>query len=239
MSRSVSRVVRRGDTFYFRMAIPRQLVDRLGRREVKLSLRTCSLRDARLRGRLLSNAMDILFEGVSIMPSMTLQTINDRIREYFQACLNKSLEHAYLLPTDPAIDISWEVASLRQRVEDLREQLVRQSFSAPVRAEAQELLVASGQTVDMDALRHASNAVLRAEIEDARILAARLSGDYAGTAPIDPLFTGMQPTGLPPLPGEPTSSQPDPTLGSVAQQFFALGKARLGTQDSRRRETRH
>jgi hypothetical protein len=40
--RSIARVVRRGDTFYFRMAVPRQLAARLGKRELKVSLRTCS-----------------------------------------------------------------------------------------------------------------------------------------------------------------------------------------------------
>ena len=224
MPRSIARVVRRGDTFYFRMAVPRQWAARLGKRELKVSLRTCNPIDARLRGRVLSNAMDVLFDGLPRMPSVSPQVINQRIRVCFQELLNKSLEWSYLLPNDPACDLDREVELLRVRVEQLRTQLTSQTFSPLVRDEAEELLAASGQSdPDFDARQHACNAIVRAKMEDARILAARLSGDYAATIPADPLFANMEPTGLPPLPGdEPARVQGEPTFGMVAKEFFAF-----------------
>lgn len=202
MPRSIARVVRRGDTFYFRMAIPRHLAARLGKRELKVSLRTCSPMDAKVRGRVLSNAMDVLFNGLPSMPSVSPQVIKERIRVSFQELLNKSLEWSYLLPTDPACDISHEVEYLHSRVEQLRKELTSQSFSQPIRDEAQALLASAGQPgADFDALQHACNAIVRAKMEDARILAARLSGDFAATTPVDPLFANMEPTGLPPVSG--------------------------------------
>ena len=84
MPRSIARVVRRGDTFYFRMAVPRQLAARLGKRELKVSLRTCNPVDAKVRGRVLSNAMDVLFNGLPSMPSVSPQVIKERIRVSLQ-----------------------------------------------------------------------------------------------------------------------------------------------------------
>src|SRR3990172_1422364 len=52
--RSIARVERRGDVFYFRMAVPKQWVSTLGKREIKLSLRTCEPTKSRLWGRALS-----------------------------------------------------------------------------------------------------------------------------------------------------------------------------------------
>jgi len=178
--------------------------------------------DAKVRGRVLSNALDLMFDGLQRMPSLTPQTINERVRASFQELLNKSLEWSYLLPGDPACDIGYQVEYLRDQVEAFRKQLVRQSFSAAVKAEAEELLAAAGQKGrDSDALQHACNAIARAKLEDARILAARLSGDFASTAPVDPLFTGMEPTGLPPIPGDdraPASAVT--TFAAVANEFF-------------------
>ncbi|WP_430695034.1 DUF6538 domain-containing protein [Rhodopseudomonas rhenobacensis] len=56
------RLVRRDAIFYFRMAVPRQLVPRAGRSEIKASLRTSDPLTAKVRSRLLSNAFDALFK---------------------------------------------------------------------------------------------------------------------------------------------------------------------------------
>ena len=200
MPRSVTRVVRRGDTFYLRMAVPDRLVGRVGQREVKVSLRTSSPMDARLRGRALSNAIDILFESLPHMPQLTTAQIRDRIRAYFQESLNKSLELSYDLPVDPQIDVSFEINSLKDTVEELRGKLAARSFSATVISDAKALLASLDvppSPANADALSEAAIGVMRAKIERARILAAMLSADYAATAPIDPMFAGMEPTGLP------------------------------------------
>lgn len=222
MPRSVPRVVRRGNSFYFRMAVPRLLIGRLGKREVKVSLRTCNPVDANVRGRMLSNALDLLFAGLPEMKNTTTERIKDQIRVYFQQCLNTSLEHSYLLPTDPGWDLGSEIAYLQAHVEQLRAQLKSQSFEQSVRLEAREVLAAAGQSVtDTDALQHACNAVVRAKMEDARILAARLSGDVAALKPTDPFFADMEANDLPPLPGEAAPpSKHGQTLAAIATQFY-------------------
>jgi hypothetical protein len=176
---------------------------------------------ANVRGRVLSNAFDVLFAGLPEMMTATPDLIKDQIRSYFQQCLNTSLEHSYLLPTDPKCDIEREVAYLRSRIGQLREQLINQSFELSVRNEARELLAAAGQSAtDTDALQHACNALVRAKIEDARILAARLSGDVAALKPVDPFFADMEANGLPPLPGEPAIQTVTRSLSAISDEFY-------------------
>jgi hypothetical protein len=75
LPRSVSRVVRRGDTFYFRIAVPRAHHGLIRLREVKVSLRTCDPVEARLRGRLLSNALDVWFRDMKRMAHLTADVL--------------------------------------------------------------------------------------------------------------------------------------------------------------------
>lgn len=187
------------------MAIPTHLVSRLKRSEIKLSLQTSDPMAARVRSRLLSNAFDVLFEEMKTMREITPQMIEEPIRAYFQGCLNRSFEHTQLLPTDPFADVENEIAYLQRAVSEMRVELRRQSFRHSVVKDASELLKqipTPNDSADPEALQVACNAVLRAKIENARILAAQLAGHYEDSLPRDPLFIGMKSTGMPPLPGD-------------------------------------
>ena len=228
---AISRLVQRDGTFYFRMATPQRLIPVIGRREIKTSLRTRDPLTAKVTARALSNAFDVLFARLGTMPAVPVADINEKVREYFQSALNQSLEHSHLLPTDPTVDIGAEVAFLRQQVERLRQQLAEQSFGPAVVADAQGLVggvqSASGAPthIDHDALNLACSGIMRAKIENARILAAQLEGRYDETSPRDPLFAGMQPTGLPPI-GEDLPTEPETvTFGDLCERFYAFKKA--------------
>lgn len=220
---SITRLVRRGEIFYFRMAVPRQLVPRMRRSELKVSLRTSDPLAAKVRSRLLSNAFDMLFKGLEAMPHLTPAMIDERIRDYFQRCLNKSLEYALLLPTDPFCDLEKEVIALRDSVEQMRKQLAAQSFSQSLVQDATTVLQQStseNDFIDPETLQYACGTVLRAKIENARVLAAQLSGRYEDTAPRDPLFAGMAATGLPPIEGDAAPTQPKwLTLKAVGELY--------------------
>ncbi|MDB5512309.1 MAG: hypothetical protein JWR08_1792, partial [Enterovirga sp.] len=202
MPGSLPRLVRRGDVFYFRMAVPRRLVVQLGTREIKVSLKTSDRALANLRCRSLSNRFDLAFRGLTGMPDLTFGDVDQEARRFFQACLNASLERAYYLPTDPAVNVPDEVAYLKDRINGLRQQLSSRQFGAGVREDAQSILdplTAVGGAIDLELVQHAQTVAARAAIEDARILAAHLEGRPDRTAPLDPLFLGLKPTGLPPL----------------------------------------
>lgn len=107
---------------------------------MKASLQTTDPLAAKVRVRLLSNALDVLFSKAESMAHISIPTINERIRGYFQECLNRSLEHTQLLPMDPAGDVGAEIAGLRESVEAMRKQLQTQSFSHSVVEAATSLL---------------------------------------------------------------------------------------------------
>lgn len=220
------RLTRRGAIFYYRMAVPKRLVARVGRAELKTSLHTKDRLQAKLLCRTLSNAIDRLFEVLPQMHEVSQAEIEERIRTYFQACLNKSAELAIDLPDDPEIDLDFEVAGLHENVERVRQDLKHAKFSQAVTADALRILNPSnltGTNVDLDTLKQAQVMIMRAHIENYRILAAKLSGDYSKTAPQDPLFAGMAATGLPSIGGESlAATAPKRTFAEVAESYMAF-----------------
>ena len=197
-------LVRRGNTFHFRIAVPRELVARVGRCEIKTTLRTTDPLTARRRGRVLSSAIEALFEEVRRMPELTRQHVERRVREYFQDCLDRSHELADLLPQDKrSWDRDAEVATLHRRIEGLTRALTDRDFTPVLEREVLDILhpdEPDAQRGDLDTFRYACALVLKAKIEDATRLSAELMGEPA--TPKEPLFADMRPVGFPPLPGE-------------------------------------
>src|ERR1700730_8636676 len=185
-----SHVVKRGSQFYFRIAVPVPLTKLLGKREIKASLRTSDAMSAKMRGRVLSNGLELLFRKLRSMADVSNDVIVNRAKDYFKAQLSKSLELAMQLPTDPLIDLDFEISGTKQLAADMREALKHKHFSPSVQSDARALLNPTNPdavTKPSDEFRYACNAVLRAKIENTRILAAQLAGDCA-PSPGDPWF---------------------------------------------------
>jgi hypothetical protein len=197
-------LVRRGNTFHFRITVPRELVARVGRCEIKTTLRTTDPLTARQRSRVLSSAIEALFEEVRRMPELTRQHVERRVREYFQDCLDRSHELADLLPQDKrSWDRDAEVATLHRRIESLTRALTDRDFTPALEREVLDILhpdEPDAQKGDLDTFRYACALVLKAKIEDATRLSAELMGEPA--TPKEPLFADMRAVGFPPLPGE-------------------------------------
>jgi integrase len=217
-------VVKRGSQFYFRIAVPLALTKLVGKREIKASLRTSDAMPAKMRGRVLSNVLEQLFRELRSMNIVPNTEIVKRAQDYFKAQLSKTLELAFDIPRDPYLDIDLEIAGAIQLATTMREALKQQRFSPSVQSDAKALLNPAhpdAPTKASDTFQLACNAVLRANIESTRILAAQLAGDCHDTASKDPWFAGVTATELPPLPGEETKAPPvGPTFESVAKQFF-------------------
>lgn len=158
------------------------------------------------------------------MATVSNNVIVSRAKDYFAAQLSKSLELALLLPTDPSIDIDFEIAGTRLLATELREALKHQQFSYSVQSDANSLLDPTNPNAEIrrsGAFQFACHAVLRAKIESTRILAAQLAGEHHETAPKDPWFAGIAAVDLPLLPGdEAKAATTVSTFGSVAKQFF-------------------
>jgi integrase len=197
-------LVRRGNTYHFRIAVPRGLVAQLGKVEIKTTLKTSDPLTAKQRSRVLSNAIETLFDELRRMPALTRRAVEDRVKVYFRHCLEKSYELSELLPEDKREwDRDAEVVTLRQRVDDLKKLLANREFSPALEREVLEILhpdEPDAEKGDIETFRHACNLVLRAKIEDAKLLAAEFMGEPASST--DPIFAGMRMEGYPPLPGE-------------------------------------
>jgi hypothetical protein len=167
-----SHVVKRGSQFYFRIAVPLRLTKLVGKREIKASLRTSDVMSAKMRGRVLSNGLELLFRELRSMADVSNDFIVSRAKDYFKVQLSKSLEHALLLPKDPLIDIDFEITGTEQLAAKMRDALKHQHFSPSVQSDARALLNPSNPEIDIkpsDAFTLACNAVLRAKIESTRI----------------------------------------------------------------------
>lgn len=216
-------LVRRGSTYYFRIAVPLVLIGVLRRREFKTSLRTSDAILAKMRARVLSNGLELIFRDIRSMAHATPDAIVKGAHDYFRAQLSKSLELAFLLPNDPALDREIEIAGAKQFAASMQADLAKQHFSPSVRSDAEGLLssIGAGPTSKAsDAFQFACVAVLRARIENAKIHAKQLAGNYAVSS-ADPLFAGVFANELPPIPSE-ANSPKSPTFEDVANQFFAL-----------------
>jgi integrase len=221
-------LVRRGRTFYFRAGVPLAVRKIVRLREIKISLRTSDPMSARMRARLMSNGLEGLWQGIRSMSSPLPETFQVQLKDYFQGLLNKSLETAYLLPTDDAADLPSEIASMEADLHKLKQALGLQEFDQGVRLDAVQLLANSnppGLKPSLDAIRQACSDVQRARIENRRILIARLNGDFANILPNDPLFAGMNATEMPPLPGEAVAQKPTQSTLSECAEIFTKFKS--------------
>jgi uncharacterized coiled-coil DUF342 family protein len=165
-------LVRRGNMFHFRIAVPRELMARVGKSEIKTTLRTTDPLTARQRSRVLSSAIEALFEEVRRMPELTRQHVERRVQAFFQDCLDRSHELADLLPQDKrSWDRDAEVATLHRRIKDLTWALTDRDFTPALEREVLEILhpdEPEAQKGDIDRFRYACALVLKAKIQDAK-----------------------------------------------------------------------
>lgn len=195
---ATARLLRRGGTFYFRMSVPRQLVERVGRTQVWLSLRTTCRYDATLRCRSLSNGLDRLFAEFQRMPQTPTEVLNERIRAFFQQELNRREANAVDWKGDPSLDLSSEAAGVRETIDDLRRQIARNKYDRSVEEVADALIVSLPDDPNvgkLDARDRARRLVAQAMIEASQHLWADLSGEP--TPPRGEMFRGIFPTNLP------------------------------------------
>ncbi|MCK1506324.1 site-specific integrase [Bradyrhizobium sp. 18] len=217
-------LVRRGSTYYFRIAIPLVLIGVLERREYKTSLRTSDAILARMRARVLSNGLELIFRDIRSMAHVTSDVMVKAAQDYFRAQLSKSLELVFMIANDPVLDREVEIAGAKQLALGMQQQLAKQHFSSAVRSDAEELLKsinAGAVSKVSDTFQLACVAVLRAKIENAKLHAEQLTGNYAVMS-ADPLFAGIYTHDLPPVPGDDAKSHNSPTFKEVANQFVSV-----------------
>ena len=207
------------------MAVPKDLVAKVGRSEVKTTLKTTDRAKATLICRKISNDIDLLFANKLSMTNALLHQIDQRIRDIFQNALNEG--HSFRQIYGPDIDKIDTAKSIEARKNAYAAELQSQHYDQGLLTEAKALVgnLPQNPTISaLDAIHHACEGILRARVEADRILAARLRGEFHLTAPLDPMFAGMMVTDMPLLPGE--VAIPKMTLSEAMEKYAEFQRAK-------------
>ena len=190
-------LVRRSQSFSFRMAIPRRLRPISGQREIKISLRTANIEAARLRCRAVTAFLVQLIAKVEAMIELENADIEAVARTYFAERLAHIQKIVADAPKDAGLDRSFEASDSEAELKALRKMLVSRQFDSVAWSEAESAVSLSGMTMQrlgIETREEVCAAVLRARMEHHRIYAASLEGRFEEAAPLDPMFVNLQST---------------------------------------------
>lgn len=222
MRASFPRLVQRGPIYYFRTAIPGDIVRFADRCEIKRSLRTTDRKIANLRCAQLSLHIDNIFAEVRRMAQVQDQLVDHSIREYFTAALAEGQEFVEVFAPEPEVDIQECAFDIWARLGANRRRLAAQDFDTWEQSEAQGLVGAIPPDKiksRYQALSRAKSGILRAKIEADRILLAKLGGDCAKAEVQDPLFE--QPVAALEAETSVADEKVTPSIAASAEEYLA------------------
>jgi len=220
---------KRGEIYYFRIAIPKALRQRFGRQEIKVSLQTRDFRAAKLRCGWCAAVYEQLLEKVEGMPGITREKLNELVKKHFEQRSVLANEFVSFADDPTAYDVEHEVSLAERDIASQREGIAKRQYDASTRAKARELLESIGvgklndKSEEFEALCHG---ILRAEAELTRIYAEKLQGRYDCILPRDPIVAGMVTDELPPIPGETVEPSND-TVAVFANRYYEFKAAHV------------
>lgn len=220
--RNLPNLFRRGDVYYFRRAIPKDICNQLHRAELNWSLKTRDNCTARIRCRLFANRFEQFVRDIRRMPHLDKKAIDQMLRSYFADLVSKCEEIVTLGPDDPLIDMEHEIKGNDELLTAMRHDMATGCVDKLTFQEARSIISQNfgpDIKVPADELRSIHNGILRARIESLRILQAMLQGRYDETVPRDPMFEGVVSPGLPTLLGEEPYEQTK-TVGAIIEKYL-------------------
>ncbi len=191
MARKPTNLVRRGDVFYFRTAIPSRIRKAFARLEFKVSLRTTDREQATLRQRWLSYLWEDVIQALTAMATLSPVRIDQVVREYFSEQVNNFVLHAEEGPRNVAFETDRELSDATQFLAEIRARIGSRQYTPLDKDTATGLLVKSALDVPpagSDVFDEVCNKTLRARAEAIRIFVALLQGRHDEAHPRDPLF---------------------------------------------------
>lgn len=123
-------LVRRGQQFYFRRAIPSLAIPHLNKSEIKLSLRTNQPDIARRRCRVISNVFERFFDYCGLMSDLPANVIDKIIKDYFAAAMQEVREIVKdgVGGPNPGIDVAQELVGTDKFLKSLKSELASRNF---------------------------------------------------------------------------------------------------------------
>lgn len=187
----------RDGVFYFRRQLSSKLCIVVGSSEIRKSLRTRDLHDARERCCLAGFVLNNALRKINTMMTLNIEVVPTLARKY----LNDQLDHFMTLadygPQNPTIfNVAREIDDAADREAAYR-QLSGSHGSTPyIEDEANKISTSANYdlaSAKEEPRRHLIHCMLRAEAEVMRVYGAALSGKYDVALIQDPLFKGFVP----------------------------------------------
>lgn len=229
---AISNVVRRGGTYHFRRAVPVELRERIGRRELVRSLGSCNAKTARLLSDQLYGESEHLFELARQNPMLSDDQLARLVQDFYALVLRQ--EKAYRVK---GRFVSEEQRAARaehwlRMAEEIRKALGANrlhdgSWTAIAAAKFQGLKWAD---LGIEERHQCAEAVHRAGIDLAKALAARYEGDF-NFEPKDKLLTralredaaaSPVPASISPSPRTEPATQSGPTFSIFYPDFIKV-----------------
>jgi integrase len=228
--------------FWIRIAVPRDLQQRMRRREWKFSLRTREPQVARLNCLKAQLAIERLQSEIRALPSLTDDQIAEAAKAYLEWALTESVRDLKVLAEGPYETLAddgsvvaarplgqrgdgttnSERSETRTHLDRKRDDLVARREDWALRSLAAEFAREQGidiNKLDGDSLDTLLHAIRRARVETERIHLAQLEGNYADAVVRDPLFAGVS-LPLRTTPSKQTAKRPSiPTLRAAIERY--------------------
>ncbi|BBO80218.1 integrase [Desulfosarcina ovata subsp. sediminis] len=219
---------RRG-CYYFRMKVPLDLQERVGKKELRASLRTGYLTDARHKSMLIGGRVQQLFRklrsgngGYNDMTKLDKDKINEIIREYIKGSLEWEEDYKANLNrplTDDALDS--RVDFMESMEADMREALAKCDRS-PVERDVKKLIEERGLDIEQGSEDYniLCREVTKANIDVLQVEQKRAMGDYSSPEEVVlmELIEGPQPPFTPQI--QQPAQQTSATVKQAADAFF-------------------
>jgi len=188
-----SHLTRRQGIYYFRMAVPGDLIARIGLLEFKCSLRTEERASARVLATRFSSDLLQLISLVRRMPSLKEEKIRELVRGYFRDSLDFHLDQVECLKKSDE-DLHAEATSAFEIADAYKKHFTAGYFPSWVQKDATKVLRTNGFE-DVDKGSETFNAicsgVLRAARDVLKITGHMLSGEPEAAISKDPLFSDI------------------------------------------------
>lgn len=239
-ARKPAHLTRRGNAFYFRVAIPTDLRQFFSGAELKVSLRTDDPAAARLKHQRLTYLWEGITHSLARMTELQrfpLKKVGVLVREYFVRQVEQKSFAAEYGPREDGFDVSAEITHANLRLDHLRQAIGARKFDNIVVGEAQTLIAESGYGPPMkhsDVLDNLCHGLLRAEAEAVRIFVAMLQGRYDETPPRDPIFIEHAPIIAPMSSGAALKSQTVEILSDRYVELKGMAWAKKTVLDNKR-----